>query len=403
MTFTRRELLWTLTLTTLLGRPALADTFAHEAEPTLDDVQAVARGQQAFACELYKALARGEGDRAVSPFSVSTALSMTWAGARGETGREMQRVLGITLPPGRHHEAAGALVARLAGGGQLVVANRLFGEQTAGFRPAFLAACAEGYGAGLEPVDFRGAPERARLAINAWAAERTKDLIRDLLPAGAVSSDTRLVLANAVHFQGAWAAAFDPEATRPGAFTLATGERVEAPLMRRTGEYRLGAHEGARVLELPYAGGRLAMTIVVPERHDGLAALEETLSPARLAAWQACLSSTRASVALPRFEASGRADLREALEALGMRLAFDVRFADLSGISTQALAISRVEHQAVVKVAEEGTEAAAATAVVVDAPEAAAQPFVVDRPFLFVIHEPVTGAVLFMGRVTDPR
>jgi serpin B len=361
-------------------------------------------GNAAFALDLYRNLAaRGPGNVFLSPVSISLALAMTRAGATGETGVEMDRTLHLDLPQDCLHPAFGALLAALAAEGPwtLAIANRLWGQQGFAFEAPFLEVTRTWYGAGIEALDFRD-PEGARGTINAWVAEHTAGRIPELIPPRVLNAATTLVLTDAVWFKGTWVEPFDPALTSPEPFTTDTGEKVTVPLMYREGKVRWGQAKGATLLALPYAGDRLEMLLALPEAPDGLASLEASLTPAIIAAWEAALHPAKVMIWLPRFRLSTAYDLVEPLTALGMPRAFGAG-ADFSGISRAApLTLGAVVHQAWVAVDEVGTEAAAATAVAVTRSGGPKPTFRADRPFLFLIRDRQTGAILFLGRCARP-
>lgn len=384
--------------------------------PAASALAGVARSSNAFGAALYARLRERPGNLALSPISITTALAMTWGGARGETQREIGAVL--QLAGDADAAALGKLTQALASPGrplQLTVANRLFGERSFTFEQPFLDRTRATFGAPLEPLDFKGAPDPARRRINTWVDERTGHRIRDLLPPPAITSDTRMVLVNAIHFLADWQSPFKKEFTAPGAFKLAGGAEKRVPMMLQGAQLRLLAADGAQILELPYKDDAAAMLIALPEAADGLPALEGALSGAKLDEWQTALAAAApqlVEVTLPSFtiEASQPTALSEALSALGMPLAFDVERADFTGIGVPPdpafrLYVSEVFHKAFVKVDEKGTEAAAATAVVMA--EGTGMPpkptfFRADHPFLFFIVDKPSRVVLFMGRVVDP-
>jgi serpin B len=341
---------------------------------------------------------------------------MVWGGARRETAAEMQRVLGFEGTPVRMMEGSGALLAALTDSRRPVVfkvANRLFGERSYLFEAAFLEAMRAGYGAPLEPTDFRDAPEAARARINGWVEEQTEKRIANLIPPRALDEDTRLVLVNALYFLGDWLEPFEKEATRPAVFHLSTRATIEVPTMHRAGRLGFARRPGLQALELPYKGGTMSMLIVLPEVLDGLRALEDSLTASGLDHIVGALAPTRVAVALPRFEVNPEASLPlgDVLKGMGMVTAFDRWKADFTGIANpprpeDRLYLSQVFHKAFVKTDEKGTEAAAATAAVMlratGAPVAPPLEFKADHPFLFFIRDNPSGLVLFMGRVVDP-
>jgi serpin B len=389
---------------------------ARTAGPPGEGEARLARSSNAFGLDLYQRLRARGGNLAVSPASVTTALAMAWGGARGPTAGEMQRVLRFEDPPAATMESAGRLVAALTDPGRPLtvrIANRLFGEQHYRFEPAYLAATRGAFGAALEPLDFRTATEPARARINGWVERETERRITSLVPPGGIDAETRLVLVNAIYFLGDWAEPFRREATRPAPFFAAGTTRKDVPTMHQRGFLRFAERDGLKALELPYKGGRLSMLVVLPDRVDGLPALEASLGPRTLEPLVGSLAPQAVDVALPVFEVNppGSLSLGDALVAMGMALAFDRDRADFTGIASppdprDRLHIGAVFHKAFVRVDEKGTEAAAATAVTM--PRASAAPpakpavFRADHPFLFFLRDHATGLVLFMGRVADP-
>jgi serpin B len=381
--------------------------------PDQENVAAVVKGNTEFALNLYGKLRAQSGNLFCSPYSVSTALAMTYAGARGPTAAEMARALDFTLEPGRLHPTFGALQNRLIKGGgpkhgyQVNVANALWGQEHFGFLPDFLNLTRRDYGAGLREVNFQADPEAARRVINTWVEQQTHDRIKDLLPQGLLTTDTRLVLTNAIYFKGFWAEQFKKANTKQEPFKLAGGDQVQAPLMHRTDHFQYLDGGDFQALELPYRGNDLSMVILLPKKVDGLSALEKKLTAANLAAWLGRLREQEVQVALPRFKVTRAFNLNQVLESLGMRQAFVAGGADFSGVSGtngKRLFLQAVVHKAFVDVNEEGTEAAAATGVVVKEEAAPAEPavFRADHPFVFLIRDNRSGSVLFLGRLTNP-
>jgi serpin B len=379
--------------------------FAWAGEPS-----SVEEGNTAFAVKLYREVAKAEGNVALSPFSVSTALAMTWAGARGETAEEMRSVLGFGSEQQAVHEAFAELQAKLAkaseaDGVELNIANRLWGMTGHVFEAEFLRITREGYGAELEALDFSDAAKAAK-TINTWIEAQTKDRIKDLLAAGDLGPLTRLVLTNAVYFKGSWLVEFDPKATQEASFFAPTGE-VEVKMMFRKGEMRYGETDDAQLVSLPYRGEGISMLLVLPKAKDGLGALEAKLDAELLSKWMGLGAKEKVKLWLPRFRLESTFSLGEALQALGMPSAFSEASADFSGMTgRRGLYISAVLHKVFVEVNEEGTEAAAATAVVMKTRRAVESPptpeFRADHPFLFLLCDDETGSILFMGRVQQP-
>lgn len=376
------------------------------------DASSFAQASNAFAFDLWGQLRERPGNQVVSPASIAIALDMTFAGARGETAEQMARVLHAGDPEALHASAAAALASWNDPEREtytLAVANRLFGERTLTFAPEFLALTGERYGAPLEPLDLLGDPEGSRVHINRWVEEQTRDRIADLIPPGALEGSA-LVLTNAIYFLADWQTPFSRSATRDAEFFADGARSVQVPTMHRTGEMRYAEADGVQILELPYQGGELAMTIVLPRERDGIGAVEARLDAAQLASWTGALQDRRVELALPKIRLEpASTSVAEVLRALGMPLAF-TRDADFSGMAGEPgdLFLSDVFHKAFVAVDEKGTEAAAATAAVIALTSAAYPPpdppvaFHADHPFLFFIRDVRTGAILFMARVTNP-
>jgi serpin B len=334
---------------------------------------------------------------------------MTYAGARGQTADQMQKTLHFALGQERLHPAFHELIGQLGGAGQarkyqLTVANRLWGQKDYGFLPEFVQLSEARYGAGLKEVDFIQAREEARQAINAWVQEQTRDKIKELIQPGILTVDTRLVLTNAIYFKAAWRRPFSPKSTAPGPFQVSPDTRVQVPMMHGGVRTNYFQGEGFEALELPYEQHDLSMVVLLPQA-GGLAEFEKKLTAANLSAWQRKLTDHQVDTALPKFKVTAEIMLKPVLQKLGMALAFDRERADFSGMATrERLFISQVIHKAFVDVNEAGTEAAASTAVVMErlsAPPPAT--FRADRPFVYLLRDNRTGAILFLGRVTDPR
>jgi serpin B len=377
------------------------------------DVRTLVRGNNAFALDLYGRLRAKGGNLFCSPYSISTALAMTSAGAGGETAAQMARALHFTLDRERLHPAFAELIRALNGHGlprdyQLSVAQSLWGDVRLSVRRDFQQLIHTNYGARLRQRDFRLAPDEARAQINRWVADRTNYKIKDLLHPEDIDETTRMVLVNAIYFKAGWHEPFREGETNKEAVFHAAGKDVKAALMEQAKRFAYAEVEGCQVVELPYEGEELAMVVLLPRRRDGLGKLERSLTAAKLEAWLGKLKPLVVEVGLPRFRFDARLDLGDELQALGMPLALSDR-ADFSGVSTaDRLSISRVIHQAFVDVTEGGTEAAAATASVLALPgpggggSGPQAVFRADHPFLFLIRDRRTGSILFLGRVTDP-
>lgn len=388
---------------TLAGCATPSPDNAPPPPPWSQDMQDVSDGCNRFALDLYGKLREKPGNLFFSPYSIHAALGMTADGAGGTTRDQMMKVLHL---PGERDKAlaAGDLGRFYAAGGrdyELSVANALWGQKGFPWRPEFLARQKERFGAGFSEADFRADPEAERVRINGWVEEKTRDRIQELLKPGVVDRQTTMVLANAIYFKGRWAEQFDKTKTRDGEFHLADDKTVTAPLMHHSGTYRHGHFDGAKVLEMPYQGGDLSMVVVLPQEPDGLPAVEKRLTADLLSKWIAGLQQVEHfDVTLPRFKMTWDAELSTPLKALGMTEAFGGG-ADFTGMAeTSPGSISAVVHKAFVDVNEEGTEAAAATAVVMRA--SAPSGFRADRPFLFLIRDVKHGTILFLGRLTDP-
>jgi serpin B len=378
------------------------------------DVGELVTGNSGFAFDLYQALRESEGNLFYSPHSISLALAMTYAGARAETEGQMADTLQFTLPQERLHPAWNALDQVLSSRGEgaagkdgegfrLNIVNAIWGQTGFDFLQAFLDTLAVNYGAGLRLLDFQNDPEGSRQTINDWVAEQTEGRIEDLIPAGAIDDLTRMVLTNAIYFNAAWRYPFDEAATQDGTFHLPDGGEVTVPMMRQTEYLGYAEGEGYQVVDLPYDGNELSMVLLVPDEST-FAEFERSLDAGTVDGILGDLRRNQVALTMPKFEFDAKLGLANTLAAMGMPDAFSGS-ADFSGMTGERdLFISDVVHQAFVSVDEAGTEAAAATAVIMkltSAPEPATE-LTVDRPFIFFIRDIETGAILFVGRVVDP-
>jgi len=339
---------------------------------------------------------------------------MTYAGARGETERQMADTLLFALPQDRLHPAFNALDLELASRGgaaeskdgegfRLNIVNAIWGQKGYKFLNEFLDVLAVNYGAGLRLMDFMKAPEESRVTINDWVSDQTEGRIEDLIPQGVIDALTRLVLTNAIYFNAAWLNPFEEEQTQDGPFYLLDGGEVSVPMMHQTELFRYVEDQGYQAVELPYDGSELSMVILLPQRGDS-GAFESSLDAARADAILKELTHKRVALTLPRFEFDSSLRLVDTLAAMGMPEAFSSE-ADFSGMTgSRDLFISDVIHKAFVSVDEAGTEAAAATAVVLARAAMPTEPVevTVDRPFVFLIRDIETGTLLFVGRVVNP-
>lgn len=387
--------------------PETPTTLAPEVE------QAVAASINAFAVDLHHELGTKPGNLFVSPASIAIAFAMVHAGAKGATADELAKTMHVEDTAKLHPGLAGTLARwdAASGGLELDVANRLFGEKTVKFEQPYLDLTKTIFAAPLEPLDFKGASADARTHINDWVALQTKDKIKDLLPPSGVTPDTRLVLVNAIYFKAQWTEAFQESNTKDAQFTGGKS-KATVKMMNRTDRYKLGIAKDAklRTVEMPYEGDEYSMVIVLPDDPKGLADVEKALTADALKSWIDGATHQRVALGVPRFEIEpGEAlELRRPLEKLGIVTAWDASKADFTGIApaSEQLVISEAYHKAFIAVDEAGTEAAAATAISMKAGSAAPTdepiPFVADHPFLFLVRDTKTGAILFMGRLVDP-
>ena len=384
-------------------------SIAHADEPTRD-TRTIVAGNTAFAVDLYDKLRTQPGNLCFSPYSISTALAMTYGGARDETEEQMAQTLHFNLPADQLHPAFAALAADFTteqqkGLVKLVEANTLWPQKDFAFRSDYLALCQKYYGTAIKPVDYARHTEAARKTINAWVEAKTNRKIVELLKPGMLDSSNRLVLVNAIYFKGNWASQFESKLTEDKPFHVSPEKTITTPLMRQTHDYHYAELSDLQILEFPYVGGDLSMLVLLPRQKDGLGNLETELTAQNLATWMANLQSEKVEVFLPKFKITSEFSLADTLGRMGMPDAFIYGRADFSGMDgRQDLYVSAVAHQAFVEVNEEGTEAAAVTAVLM-MPGGLPPPlpvFRVDHPFLFLIRDNRNGSVLFMGRVTNP-
>ena len=380
--------------------------------------QVVVDGNTMFALDLYATLAKEpdfEGENLFfSPFSISSALAVTYEGARGDTADEIRSVFHLPANDTVRREGFLALDSDLSTTDRnytLNTANALWAEKTYPFLPGYIDIARIFYSADVNNLDFIDQPEASRLIINQWVEERTAGKITDLLPAGSINPLTRLVITNAIYFKGTWVLQFDALKTTDQAFRTGPDATVTVPMMQRTDEdaiYGYAENDALQALRMPYSheeGKELSMLVLLP-RNDNLSAAEDILNPDDLARMRESMTERRVMVYFPKFSLDTEYRLPETLAAMGMPTAFTMD-ADLSGMDgTKNLYISEVVHKAFVEVNEEGTEAAAATGVVVNLkavyPEEEVPVFLADHPFLFLIQDDETGNILFMGRVINP-
>jgi serpin B len=377
----------------------------------------VATGVNPFAFDLYKQLRSHKGNVFVSPFSISCALSMTAAGAKGETLAQMAKVLHLQDNGGKvgqekFRDLIGQTHApqRRVRPFQLDVANAIWAQKGYPWRDEFKVAVQSAFQSDVNEADFKTQAEETRLAINKWVEERTRDKIKDLFAKGVINSLTRMVLANAVYYKGTWETPFQKAATTDAPFLLADGTKQAVPMMVQKSPAALHETDEFQLLHLPYSGKQTSMLVLLPRKADGLADLESKLTHD---SWAKAVGSVRGvgdvQIHLPKFKVETQYGLNDTLAKMGMADAFDLDKADFSGMVTEMpegkLAITAVVHKAYCDVNEEGTEAAAATGVVVGVRSAPAKPkvFKADHPFLFAIRHDPTNTILFLGRVSNPK
>ncbi|HET8523212.1 MAG TPA: serpin family protein [Thermomicrobiales bacterium] len=408
------------------GRPSAQEVgsspVATAIAPTTPLLTLVA-GNTGFAFDLYAVVRQSmNGNLIFSPYSISQALAMTYAGARGETATQMAETLSFQLSQpgldGAFHDLNADLVARgnaredpkygQAARG-LRIANGLWGEQTYPLSESYSALIERSYGAGLQSTDFNGAPEAAREHINEWVAKQTEDHIKNIVPEGGITAATRLVLANAIYFYGPWQSTFSTGDTQDGDFFLVDGTTVTVPFMSQRVHLPYTNADGFQVIEFPFEGSSFTFTVILPDK-GRFDAVEATFDPGALNEALRHLTDTDVRVSLPKFRFNYDTDLANTLRSMGMTDAFDPRRADFSGMldgtPPEPLFIGGVLHSAFISVDENGAEAAAATVVgmVGSAAPSQTEPLEVriDRPFICAIRDTETGALLFMGRVVNP-
>jgi serpin B len=365
-----------------------------------------------FAFDLYERLRTTDGNLFFSPASISVALAMTYAGAAENTEAEMAKTLHFHIPKTQVNDEMRSLLASWKSsdkkqGYRLNVANRLWGQEAYKFLDDYLRVTRDDYGAELARVNFNQA-DAARDAINKWVEDNTQDKIKNLIPSAGTIQGARLVLTNAVYFKGEWRDQFNKAFTKDQDFHSSDARTIKAPLMTQKHRFRYAAADGLQFLELPYGDGSLSMVVLLPKKVDGLSDLESKLTAASLDQWRTSATSRDVIVFLPKFKTTAQFQLADVLKAMGMASAFDAKTADFSGMTGgRDLFISAVLHKAFVDVNEEGTEAAAATGVVMMPMAARINPepppvFRADHPFVFLIRDNRNGAILFLGRIVDP-
>ncbi len=405
-------------LVSLLSMAALAAPLRAQEVGDIATARQVAEANNAFGVALYREFAQAEtGNLVFSPFSLSSALALTATGARGQTEKELWQALQLDLPRVRVAAGYAAIAAEFASSTRretavLTVATSLWPQQGCALKPEFLDVARRQFAAEVTPLDY-AKPTAAAERINKWIAAKTAGLIQRLVTPAQFGPLTRLTLCNAVHFKAAWANEFSEAATMPERFTLLDRTCIEVPTMKRTGYFEVAEADGCRLLRMPYAVGAFEFVVVLPKAVDGLSEIERTFDRQRLERWMKRLEAAKSqylALELPKFKTSAQPDCMAALSRFGVKAALDPAAADLSGISSEpGFSIGAVLQKAVIDVNEQGTEAAAASVAVLAAfgggkPKLPTpKPFKVDHPFLFFIQETRTGAILFLGRIVDPR
>jgi serpin B len=378
------------------------------------DINTLVKGNSEFAFNLYQLLKEEDGNIFYSPYSISLALAMTYGGARGETAAQMADTLHYLLSQSSLHPAFNSLGIELSKRGEgaqgkdgegfrLNIVNAIWGQKDYKFLSSYLDLLAENYGAGLRVLDFIKNPEPSREVINRWVSDQTEGRIKDLLPEGSINPLTRLVLTNAIYFNAAWKLPFKPEQTVNGAFHLVTGSDVTVPMMKQTQSFGYAKSGNILAVELPYDGNELSMVILTNESGK-FTDFEDKLDYGTIKAVLDSLKNTRVALTMPKFEFESKFGLKETLKKMGMEEPF-LDSADFTGMTKESdLHIDDVVHKAFVSVDEAGTEAAAATGVIVGTTSLPPDPVAVtlDRPFIFLIRDIQTGAILFIGRVMNP-
>ncbi len=384
--------------------------------PAIDmtELTTLVDGNNTFAFNLYQVLKQADGNLFYSPYSISMALAMTYAGARGKTEEDMAKALNFRLSQDRLHPAFNNLDLELKQRGKgakgkdgegfrLHIVNAIWGQKDYGFVAEFLDILAQHYGAGLRILDFVRETEQSRITINKWVSDQTEGKIKDLIPPGGINPLTRLILTNAIYFNAAWQYPFNKDTTSQGMFHLLNGTTVLVPMMKQTQFFPYAEDTNYQAVELPYDGQELSMVILLPKAGQ-FEAFEKSLNGEFVKTIINKLRTHRVALTMPKFEYESSFSLRKALSALGMEIVFTPN-ADFSGMNGKHdLFIHDVLHKAFVSVDEAGTEAAAATAVIIGITAVPKQPIqvTIDRPFFFLIRDIPTGSIIFVGRVLNP-
>lgn len=380
-----------------------------------DELEMLVEGNNEFAFELYQALRTIEdGNLFYSPHSISVALAMTYAGARGMTAEQIAETLDFYLSQQDLHPAFNKLDLELVKRGEgakgsdsegfrLNIVNAIWGQENYHFLDNFLDVLAENYDAGLRILDFINQTEESRKTINDWVSQETEERIKDLIPKGAIDTLTRLVLTNAIYFNAAWLHPFDEDVTTEELFTLVDGSQVPVSMMKQSQRFNYSENDNYQAVEIPYDGQELSMVVLLP-KEGYFKSFEENLSSDMVSGILDSLSNHQVILSMPKFKYESGFNLRDSLSAMGMPIAF-TDGADFSGMTgSQDLCIDKIIHKAFISVNEAGTEAAAATAVIMQTVSVPSQQvdFNMNRPFIYLIRDNITGAVLFVGSVVNP-
>jgi len=385
-----------------------------EVTVTSKDTNSIVEANNKFAFDLYSKYQTEDGNIFISPYSVSTALAMTYEGAKGQTAKEMQTVLYLPENAELRRDAISQIYKGINKEDktyQLSTANALWAQDSFKFQKDYFDIVQKYYGGSATNLDFIGDTENSRLIINEWVEERTNDKIKDLIPSGALTAETRLVLTNAIYFKGEWANQFNKDDTKEQDFRVSPNKNVKTPMMQRTDDeskFNYAGTNDLQILELPYSGEDLSMLIILPKKED-LEDLENSFTLEQLSKWKEMLNEQRVNIYIPKFKFETKYFMEEILPDMGMPTAFSdsANFTGMEDDPRKDLKIDKVIHQAFVEVNEEGTEAAAATAVTMIeitsvGPEPRIPTFRADHPFIFIIQQKDTGNILFLGRVNDP-
>lgn len=370
-----------------------------------------AEKNNAFALDLFHRLDSQGKNLFISPYSISSAFAMCYAGAEGNTKQEMSKVFHFNADQEQLNKGFADLDRMLEKiqenrKVELNIANSLWAQNDYPFLPEYVSTIDKYYGADIKSIDFKRNPENARKKINAWTEEKTNDLIREIIPQGVLTPLAKLVLVSAIYFKGEWLSTFEKDRTRDEPFWVTPEDSKDVPMMGQSGFFEYAENKDTQVLILPYQGNDISMLILLPKERDGIQDLIKGLTVKHINRWIQASKTQNTQVYLPKFTIESAFSLKNVLESMGMREAFLWPGADFSGMDgRELLYLSEALHKAWVKVDEKGTEAAAATAVVMaagSAPGREINMFRADHPFLFLIRENSSGSILFMGKVHDP-